>query len=280
MDKDERNIIETASATTSPDNANSGNFAYVIVAITCAGVLVLSLITSGIASFALAILAREPEASQGFGTTNPEDLQDYDQMQELWEEYYDDLFSEIEKDEEEDKTKDRDEEASGDVTVEGALDFDLAAYAGGLESQVPASAYANVPTEVHDIVRSIISVDTDYSRQVARTLDSAARIKDDAERAAKVSEAHAACDEAKAALDALEIAQLTDVEDASVRDLLGSAKGEAARRFELMADEIAVLEEGDPVDTERLWKCDGQVGEALEKASDLIIEAMETARTH
>ncbi len=47
------NVIETASATTSPDNVNSGNRAYIIVAASLVGLMLLSTVMGGCVSMAV-----------------------------------------------------------------------------------------------------------------------------------------------------------------------------------------------------------------------------------
>ena len=270
MDKDNRSVIETASATTSPDNANSGKFAYVIFGITCGVVLLLALAGAGIASVVLSIVAQEDLDS--YDEALPDDIDGYDDFEQFLEQYYENPLTQ--KNDEKEQDKDR---TSSEATVEDALDFDLAPYLDDLDARVPASSYANTPASVRDFVREIVSCDSEYASKIARTLDAAAR--DHESISEKLTEARGYCDEAKQALYALEVPTLDGVEDNSARDLLGSAKGEAAHRFELIADEIALLEEGDPVDTKSLWDRDDAVTESLDKAADLILEAMETVRT-
>lgn len=274
MEDNERTIIETASATTSPDNANSGSFAYVLFGITFAAMLVLSLIGAGIGSVILGIAAQTADDAP-YEEGMPDDMSGYDDFEEFFDQYYDDIVSD---DPSADEQEEESTHPSEDATVADALDFDLAPYLGGLEGQVPASAYANTPASVRDFVRQVVSCDSDYAQRVARSLDAAAR--DSKDTFGKLAEVRGICDEAKAALDALEVPELEDVEDTSVRDLLGSAKGEAAHRFELISEEIDVLQDGDPVDTKRLWERDDAVVESLDKAASLIEEAMEASRAH
>lgn len=272
---DERKVIETASATTSPDNENSGMFAYVVTAVTAVALLLVSLVSGVIISAVIAFTVQSgalDEVVEEFGgsTANPLDMES-DPINEYFEQY-NDLFSDKGDTDSEDRTTNK------SVTVSEALDFDLAPYLISLDAKVPASSYAGTPEVVRDFVRQIMATDTDYSDKIRSALNAGA--SDTENQATRIKEAKDLCAAAKEALDALEIPSFEGVEDSTVRDLIGEAKGEAARRFELMAAEIELLETDDTVDTSRLWAADDEVVAACENAADKIIEAMSTAAAH
>ena len=277
--QEERKVIETASATTSPDNENSGKFAYVVTAVTALALLLFALMGGIIVSAAAGLAIQSGALSYVTdtvtdGQTSPFDF-DEDTFEDYLDQYYDDLLTEDDEDEE--KT-DADKVSDKSVSVSDALDFDLAPYLISLDGEVPASSYAGTPQEGRDFVRQMMSVDTDYSDQVRHALNAAASNEEG--QAARIAEAKEICASGKAALDELEVPLFESVEDSSVRDLLGEAKGEAARRFELLASEIELLETDGSVDTSRLWAADDEVVKSCEKAAEKVIEAMSAASTH
>lgn len=278
----ERKVIETASATTSPDNENSGKFAYVVTGITIAALLLFALfggiIIAAVSGIMLSTGAIDDIASDAGGPQNLFDLDD-ESFQDYLDQYYEDIINDHDKDEEKDEDKDKEDRGSEkSVSVSDALDFDLAPYLVSLNSEVPASSYAGTPQEVREFVRQMMATDTSSSDAVRAALNAAA--SDTENQQAHIKEARDACTAGRDALNALEVPIFENVEDGSVRDLLGEAKGEAARRFELIEAEIALLATDDKVDTTRLWAADDKVVESCEKAGDKVVEAMSTASTH
>ncbi|MGN0076683.1 MAG: hypothetical protein ACI38Z_06910 [Parafannyhessea sp.] len=78
----EPHVIETASATTSPDNANSGAKPVVIAAV---GVIVLLLLSSAIGSFVTGFVGYVVDRayqSEGSGSYYQNDSQDHDQYED------------------------------------------------------------------------------------------------------------------------------------------------------------------------------------------------------
>lgn len=275
----ERKVIETASATTSPDNKNSGKFAYIVTIVTIVALLVFALL-GGIIVSAVAGIMVNSGALDDFADSGSSSLLDMDEdsLEDYLDQYYEDLLNDIYDEDEEDRDEKDGRDTGKSVSVSQALDFDLSPYLISLDSEVPASSYAGTPQEVRDFVRQIMAADTQYSDQVRSALNAAASDADNQQ--AHIQEARTACAAGHAALDALEVPIFENVEDTSVRDLLGEAKGEAGRRFDLMADEIALLETDGNVDTSRLWAADDKVVESAETAADKIVEAMSSASTH
>lgn len=268
-------IIETASATTSPDNSNSGSFAYVLTAVTLGVVLVLSLIGAGCASVVLSSMAKEETSSSSNENGFSSPFDDWD------DQYTDDDFD-INNMDFNDLLNDytngfpnsgnKDGGNSKTTTAGEALDFSLAPYGNVLDDEVSASSYAGAPAEVRDFVRNIVSVDKDYSNRLVTLLDAAA-LKED-ERMAKIQEAVTLCGEAKNAVNGVEIPQVANDANGAVRDALGAAKSEAVRRWELMETEISMLNTTESIRTNRLWDADDDVLAATEGAGDMLEEAM------
>ena len=282
----ERKVIETASATTSPDNENSGKFAYVVTGITIAALLLFALLGGIIMAAVAGIMVSSGAVGEITNNTGgPQNLFDLDDesFEDYLDQYYEDLLNDFDEngtdEKDEDKDEDKDEHAGGkSVSVSDALDFDLAPYLVSLNSEVPASSYAGTPQEVRDFVRQMMSTDTQNTDAVRAALNAAA--SDTENQQAHIEEARAACTAGRDALNALEVPVFENVEDGSVRDLLGEAKGEAARRFDLTEAEIALLATDGKVDTSRLWAADDKVVESCESAADKVLEAMSAASTN
>ena len=86
----EQPVIESASATTSPDNANSGPFAYVVFGVVI-GLLVL--LGVGISSCASALAAFAPQDGRGYAdedtygepTDSPDDYEGLEDLMREWD---------------------------------------------------------------------------------------------------------------------------------------------------------------------------------------------------
>lgn len=270
-------IIETASATTSPDNSNSGSFAYVLTAITVGAILVLSLIGAGCASIVLSTAANDlSNSSSNSSVSSP-----FDEWEDLYNDEdfdinnmdFDDLFNNYTN-----GFTDNDNREGGNsktTTVAEALNFSLAPYGNVLDDEVSASSYAGTPAEVRDFVRNVVSVDKDYANRIVSLLDIAA-LKED-ERMAKIQEAVALCGEAKNAINGIEVPQVPNDADGAVHDSLGTAKTEVVRRWEYMEAEITMLNTTESIRTSRLWDADEDVLEATEDAGNMLEDAMDQA---
>jgi hypothetical protein len=269
-------IIETASATTSPDNANSGPFAYIITAIAIGALLLFSAAMGGLCS---AIISAAAENSTYAGSSLPFDdygytdpfLDDFGNMD--FEQYLNDYGNGFGNDQ---STSPNNSTSSGTATVGDVLDFSIAPYGNTINDYVSASAYAGIPSEVRDFVRSVVSTDRDYATKVVTALDGAATNAD--ERAARIDEALSLCDEAKGAIEGVRIPEVPGENGTAVKDKLGTAKTESAHRWELMKSEIAMLKDTDTVNTQRLWSVDDDILNSTEKAGDLLVDAMDASK--
>lgn len=273
MNQDDRSprIIETASATTSPDNSNSGSFAYIITAVVLGLALVVSLAGAGCAAVVIAAAANNPSSHSHAYPLNGYDTFDDDYGDMDWNEFlqhYDDTYG---------NSGDSAHKESGSATVADVLDYDLAPYGRTIDNELSASAYAGVPSDVREFVRSLVRTDRDYAVQVVNLLNTAAL--EDESRTQSIADAVELCHKASAAFDAMEIPAIANDESGSVKDSLGSAKGKASLRWSLMAEEIELLSTSDEVDTSRLWDKDDEVTEATDDAAELLEDAMSQSHT-
>jgi len=259
----ERPVIETASATTSPENAKSGSLPYAITGITLAALTVFSLLMGGCMSFLFNEVALDMERD---ATEYPVSVDDYE---DFWDEY-DEFMRDYDIDM---PTTERSDAPT--ATVADVLDFDLAVYTTSLDAEVSASSYAGTPSVAREFTRSVIAVDDDYNSQVVACLNEAAR--DESVRAQKIDEAVDLCAKASKDVAAVKLPSIEKDEGGSIADVFGSAKTEAANRWDLMGDELALLQTEEEVTTSEVWDADGKVVETTSKAGDLFEDAMNKA---
>ena len=266
---DNKKPFETASATTDPDNSNSGPFAFIITGVCLAVLLGLGLLISSVASIALTAAASAMSDAPSSSSMPFDDDFDLNELDELFNQYYQD---------------DNNYGGSGAstqngtssmVTVDEALDFDLAPYGACIDDGVSASAYAGVPQEVRSFVRELVSADRTNTQKVVAALNEAAL--NDETRAAKVKEAIELSDAGVRAINDIALPSLTNDEGGAVADALGSAKTKAAERWTQMGRELRLLDTTDKIETRKIWNYDEDVADATEEAADLIEDAMDKA---
>lgn len=272
-DKDQ--LFETASATTDPDNANSGSKAYIIVAVCLGVMLLLGLLTAGCVSMVIATAVSESSMGGNPLTSSPltqddssplpfsNDMSDLDELENLLKQYEQELGT------------GSNSSTSSEATTTDALDFDLAPYGTSIDKSVSASSYAGTPTEVRDFVRGLVSKDADYTKQVTDLMDAAA-LNEEA-RSENLGKAEAVCDEAAKALGDMALPTVKKDKDGKVVDLLGSAKQEALERWQNIKEEITILKTSGDVDTRKLWRVDDDIVDATSDAADLLTDAMTQA---
>lgn len=267
---DKPRIIETASATTSKDNENSGPFAYIITGVSLGILLVLTLLGTGCTSLVLASLAADSGSSSNALSFPYDDLEkDLDtDLEDLLERYYSNPNGSSNKDS-------KSSQESGFAEVADVLDFSLAPYGSSIDNEVSANSYAGTPAEVRDFVRNISETDEEYTRQLVVLLDNAAKKED--ERTAKIQEAKQLCSDARDAIDKIEVPKLEQDQNGDVAFQLESGKTEAIKRWENMADEIAMLDTTSTVNTKDLWSIDDKVVDATSNAGDKLESAMDAA---
>ena len=275
-------VIETASATTSDDNKNSGPFAYIITAVALAFLIVIALAGAGCMSFVItAAVSESSTGSNGGGTVyDPHGNMDTNNMdwQEDWEEFLKEYEQEYGTGTGGSTTSDPTDQdkKTGSASVGEVLEFSIAPYGSIIDDELSASSYASVPAEVRTFARSVESTDKDYTNKLQALLDAATH--DESQRSAKIKEAVDLCGEAKKAMEKIEVPAVTKDDEGAVKDALGTAKTEAAHRWELMGAEIGILNTNEDVDTKKLWDADEKVVESTEKAAELLEEALELSK--
>lgn len=281
-DDREPRVIESASATTSHDNENSGAFAYIITAVALGLLLLFSVAGAGCVSLVLAGVADGYQrGTQSTGATAvPNNEYDFDFDEDF--DFDKDLEDLIERYANPNGTHggtgnysnrpSNDSDAA--ASVSDVLDFSLAPYADGIEAGVSATAYAGVPDAARDFVRSVVTTDTSNNKQLVIFLDNAAKNED--ERAQNIASALELCKTAREAMEAFQ-APSSDQVGGDAAEKLSVALGKARERWSLMEEEISLLNTSDKVDTEELWKRDDKVLQATEDAATQFEDALYAA---
>lgn len=253
----EQRTIETASGTTSPDNAKSGKGAYIIAGIAVLVCLALGSCVSGCMNvFSMAldeVMSEEPD---------PFDIDPYEKDLEDY-----DLFP---------FTFDDDEGSQGDggyssgdvggtVEVKQVLGGDLSAYSVTIDSLLFASDYANAESSVRTSVREIVLADRNASSELANMLHSAAwGDKDLSEALAQASELAAQTTET------IRATSLPTVEGGNAAEIsrgLEKGKSAAVERWTAISAELELLSQGDEVSYSDLAQADDAVAQAAEDAA-------------
>ena len=280
----EPTVIETASATTSKDNSNSGPFAYVITAVAVGTLLVLSLASAGCVAALVGTAVQEASTGRTGGTATPyadpngnlnvDNMQNMD-FEEFLKQYEKELNSYGGNGSSTSSSSKRD---SASAPISEVLDYQIAPFGDTIDDCLSASSYSGVPNEVRDYVRKVVSTDKDYVGKLQTLLNAIAH--DDSQREVKLKEAAGLCDEANKAIAGLEVPSIANDKNGATKDMLGTAKSEAAHRWELMKAEVNVLAEGNEVDTKKLWRADEDVVESTEDAAALLEDAMDQASSN
>ena len=267
---DKPQIKESASATTSSEENKSGSFAYIVFGITALLLVLLAVVCGGCVSAIVTTAAME--GADGSGAMTYDDLvgdgsqePDLDDLLEYYNEQFGDQVLNY---------KDTDN-SYGTCSVKEALDFDLAFYTTSLGNVVSASSYANTPSSVRDFVRSTVKTDDDYNTKIVNCLNAASR--NDDKQQEQIEKAIGLCDEASKAIDGIEVPSVSTDKDGVVKDALGTAKTDAAKRWETTKAELSLLKTTDKINKKTLWDLDEETIESVESAAGMLEDAMETA---
>lgn len=254
-----RRYFETASATTSPDNANSGNLAYVLTGVVLGTLVVLSLLMAPVLASVVvtsALSAEDGGASDGA-----------DELDELMER----LMGET------DGTEGISGQGQGqgststeELSQSEALDLGLALYGTTVDDQVSATSYANVPDDVRTYVRALLAADRDGAATLSRQLNTAARgtdLEDNLQAALQTAA------DTKAAVESLEA---PDFGSDEVNEAVARAQRATAARWDAVSAEVGLLQSS-PILSSRLEEADDEVLDATEEAAEDVTEALLTA---
>lgn len=241
-------VIESASATTSPDNANSGNGAYVITGVCLAIMVAISVLFANAFGSALELIAGEVEDDiyDDYGIGLPSTPYDS---------YNQDPYD--------------GQGIQGSLPVSVALNMSLAPYTQTIDADLPATDYSGTPADVRDFVRTIVKDDGTYASQVSDELNAAAR--DESAQAEHLEKALAACDAAASDFSARTVPEF-DVRDAdTVNQSAKTALADVTTRWQTVRQEIQLLADasgsGSEVSASDLYDADSSVSDATYSAA-------------
>lgn len=241
-------VIESASATTSPDNRNSGNGTYVITAMV---LVVLFLLGSSLTSCAASLVSSAVRDPGGYYSDTIEDT-----------------FTQDAPHGNDDSTGSHPES----LTVEDALDLDLALYDAPVQDAVSANAYAGAEASVTSYVQSVLSVDAEAADQVVKYLRAAAR--DESSRKENIQRAMDVADKVQDDLEAIEVPMPTqgDVDIVSTElDTIGLC---VSNRWDSIKYELSLLDTSDDISYSDLAAADSEVAGETSDAAQAITYAL------
>lgn len=254
-------VIESASATTSPDNANSGNVAYILTA----GAILLAIglcmglwnCTSSIVEAAVrshgAEIVEQFENSLGDGSDGSE---------------YGYRSNGSSGD---DGSSSRGGSTGSSLSVDDAIDLNLDLYSNNIGANISASDYAGTPEAMRSFVLSVVHTDQSHNSQVIADLNAASAADDPRE---EVEAAIAECDAAQQELNAVQDpAGLSDEVTSQAQD----ARTKAVARWQALASELQLLDTQDEVSYADLANADQSVATATSDAASSLVQALTLA---
>lgn len=269
-------IVETASATTSPDNARSGNSAYFIAILAIA---VLGLVGTAISGCVSMVSGFLEEEYYGYGPTAYEqmlderlDERDYDDFDDYINDYFDNLYDNDGTSYPNGNSNGSPVNESEGTTVKDVLDSNLAIYQSTIDQLLPVSVYANAQGPVRTFVRELVIADRDASSQIATSLKTAAWNDDNLSQA--LSDASQMAQEMVSTLQGMEFPKAEGDNASEISRNLEVGRGKAIDRWKAIADELDMLAASDEVDAKSLNEADELVTQAAQEAADAFAEAL------
>lgn len=250
-------FVETASATTSPDNADSGNGAYLVTVIVLVVLVALGISLSGALGTAAGMALTD-----GYGISGTYDEQGEGLTLEDLEHLLDGYTGD----------QDTDTDGStGSLSQSEALDLALSVYDTTVDAEVSATDYSGVPSDVRSYVRLLLAQDRDAAAEVAGYLNAAARGED---TQANVEAAVQAAADGKAAIEAIEV-QSFGSDD--LEEDLASARQALSDRWDAIAAEVQLLDADGDISYDELEEADEEVLSTTSEAASAFTQALGTA---
>lgn len=277
-------IIETAAGTTSPDNANSGKFAYVITILTLVLLVMVGTSLSScvqlMAEVAISDLSDAP-LSELYGVPDDDGHIDYyEEFGDIYDQDFEnfDFDLNLPDDLDLDGLDDTGGEGSpvaptaGSVRVKDALASELTMYSATIDVLLPARDYANSEQSVHGFVRDLVLLDRDASSEMADSLRHASWGSADLGQSL-ASSTERAQDMAQR-LRGMELPTLDGDHAPEVTSLLERGREHAAARWDAISAELALLSAADEVDGEALNRAEVEVMEEGFAAAESLSQAL------
>lgn len=246
-------VIESASATTSPDN-HSGPGVYVILAIG------LALIVA--ASFVLANMFGEvlSEVADIVAEEYPDEEWDFDEL----DHYFDD------------DTR----STNDDLTTDNIFETRIGCADESVNSYVYASDYDGSQQAVSEFVSALAKADGDSTNLLSMHLRAAMGATDAATRTEELDAAAQVVADAQASIQAIELPgtdRVSGVKADSIIDALGDAKEDCAERWSAIAKLVDILRSPDGHTTDELAELDEEASNIVDIAIRLTTALTDSA---
>ena len=246
-------VIESASATTSPDN-HSGPGVYVIVAICLAVIIALSLALANTLGDVLS------EVADMVAEEYPDEEWDFDELDHYFD---DDTHS-----------------TDVDLTADNIFDTRIACADESVNSYVYASDYDGSQQAVSEFVFALTKADGDNTNLLSMHLRAATGATDAATRAEELDAAAQVVADAQASIQAIEVPgtdRVSGLKADSVIDALGDAKEDCAERWSTIAKLVDILRSPDGHTTDELAELDGEASNIVDIAIRLTTALTDSA---
>ena len=284
--------IESASGTTSPDNGNSGPFAYIVTAICVVLLMLLSGAATGCVRDTISLALGLADSASGnvqINVTIPEEevtIDDID-FDDVYGNTFEDYFYEVfgvpypdtdsrdrsDRDRTRDRS-DRDTEADTDADDQTTypplevLSLSLSIYDDTVNDLVSANAYAGSDADVREFTRTLVIADRDATKELISELRAAGRDGEDYDAAIKAAKAIASD-----MLDTLDSAEAPDT-DETTGAYLDEGLERVEARWEAIDSLLDLLETGDDVLFQDLVDVDNAVYQNTIEAADALEAAL------
>lgn len=232
-------VIESASATTSPDN-HSGPGAYIILAIGLALIIASSLVLANTFGEVLS------EVADIVAEEYPDEEWDFDELDHYFD---DDTHS-----------------TDADLTADNIFETRIGCADESVNSYVYASDYDGSQQAVSEFVSALTKADGDSTNLLSMHLRAAMGATDATTRTEELDAAAQVVADAQASIQAIELPgtdRVSGVKADSIIDALGDAKEDCAERWSAIAKLVDILRSPDGHTTDELAELD-------EEASDIV----------
>lgn len=235
-------VIESASATTSPDN-HSGPGAYVILAIGLALIIASSLVLANTFGEVLS------EVADIVAEEYPDEEWDFDDL----DHYFDD------------DTRSTD----ADLTADNIFETRIGCSDESVNSYVYASDYDGSQQAVSEFVSALTKADGDSTNLLSMHLRAAMGTTDAATRTEELDAAAQVVADAQASIQAIELPgtdRVSGVKAGSIIDALGDAKEDCVERWSAIAKLVDILRSPDGHTTDELAELDEEASNIVDIA--------------
>ncbi len=235
-------VIESASATTSPDN-HSGPGAYIILAIGLALIIASSLVLANTFGEVLS------EVADIVAEEYPDEEWDFDELDHYFD---DDTHS-----------------TDADLTADNIFETRIGCADESVNSYVYASDYDGSQQAVSEFVSALTKADGDSTNLLSMHLRAAMGATDAATRTEELDAAAQVVADAQASIQAIEVPgtdRVSGVKADSIIDALGDAKEDCAERWSDIAKLVDILRSPDGHTTDELAELDEEASNIVDIA--------------